>query len=253
MTRTNADWPSAFEKDGVTYDLEIVGGRPRTEVSRPMFKRDVAGTIIGGRTRTRAEAERIGSDLVRKGKTKRVEINADITEFEEVALSTNLSYDEDIFRLAAKIANNTAVLMGKRDLVKASGVGNYLHERAHGSIRPARCHLDAVRQRRPALSHTVYIEFGPTWGHGYVILFGSMQIYVPMPAAQRGAMLGFLDPVTGEESFRTIEPLNIPWPPERWTPEQENAFHSYVADLFIAEAKSRGATGAVTWTPIPPR
>jgi hypothetical protein len=40
-----------------------------------------------------------------------------------------------------------------------------------------------------------------------VILFGGMQICLPLPAAKQGAILGFLDPITGEESFGELKPL----------------------------------------------
>jgi hypothetical protein len=46
-------------------------------------------------------------------------------------------------------------------------------------------------QAEAALSYTIYIEFGAP-SYAIVLLFGEMQIYVPLPVASPGAILGFL-------------------------------------------------------------
>jgi hypothetical protein len=74
-----------------------------------------------------------------------------------------------------------------------------------------------------------------------VILFGGMQIYVPLPAAEEGAVLGFLDPITGEESFRDVKVLNITPPPEFWTEAQARKFFTDFTRRLTEEANSRGA------------
>jgi hypothetical protein len=68
------------------------------------------------------------------------------------------------------------------------------------------CNTSSIRKLRPPLSRAVYIEFGLE-SQAIVILFGGMQICLPLPAAKQGAILGFLDPITGEESFGELKPL----------------------------------------------
>jgi hypothetical protein len=74
-----------------------------------------------------------------------------------------------------------------------------------------------------------------------VILFGEMQIHVPLPAAERRAILGFLDPITGEESFREVTSLDITPPPERYTDSQARAHFEYITRCLAEEANARGA------------
>jgi len=117
-----------------------------------------------------------------------------------------LSYDDDLFKFSAKLASNMAIAMGREAVIKESGVAGYLHGRYDWDTRIAHCDTSAIRSLRPHLSHTVYIGFG-AHSHALVILFGGLQIYVPLPAAKPGAILGFLDPITGEESFEEIQPF----------------------------------------------
>jgi len=59
---------------------------------------------------------------------------------------------------------------------------------------------------RPDLSYTLYIEFGVP--SAIVLLFAGDAIYVPLRVASPGAILGFLDPITGEESFEDITSID---------------------------------------------
>ena len=152
----------------------------------------------------------------------------------------DLSYNEDLYRFSAKLAGNMAIVMGREALIKESGIARYLHGSLGWAARVAHCDTSAIRSLRPPLSHTVYIEFG-FQSQAVVILFGGMQIYVPLPAAKQGAILGFLDPITGEESFGEVKALNITPAPSFWTEPEARVHFAYINKRLAGEANARGA------------
>ena len=241
LSRTPASWPSALEIDGMTYHLKSGPSGAQYELARPQILRDAKGDIIGGRARSRFEAEQLAASLIKKGKAKEIKIEEDPSEnLSDVKLTVDLSYSESLHRFSAKLVGNTAIAMGRRAFIKESGIARYLHGRPGWGTCVAHCDTSAIRVLRPPLSHTVYIEFGPQ-SHAIAILFGAMQIYVPLPAAEPGAILAFLDPVTGEESFGEVKPLNITPPPRLWTDAQARAHLADIARWLADEANARGA------------
>jgi hypothetical protein len=75
-----------------------------------------------------------------------------------------------------------------------------------------------------------------------VILFGGMQICLPLPAAKQGAILGFLDPITGEESLGELKPLYITPVPKFGTEAEARIHATYILQRLSEEANARGAT-----------
>jgi hypothetical protein len=242
LTRTLATWPSALEIEGTTYNLKSGPSGAQYELARPVILRNEAGDIIGGRARSRSEAEQAVASLIKKGNAKEIKIDEAPSEnLNDIKLSIDLSYNEDLYRFSAKLAGNMAIVMGRGALIKESGIARYLHGSLGGGARIAHCDTSAIRGLRPPLSHTVYIEFGPK-SHAVVILFGGMQIYVPLPAAEQGAILGFLDPITGDESFGEVKAVNITPPPEFWTEAQAREHFADIMQRLSEEATARGAT-----------
>jgi hypothetical protein len=241
LTRATATWPAALEINGTTYNLKSGPDGAQYELARPVILRNEAGDIVGGRARSRPEAEQIASSLIEKGKAKEVKIEEAPNEnLNDVRLDVNLSYNEDLYRFAAKLAGNTAISMGREVLIQRSGIARYLNGSPGWGAVIGSCDTSAIRTLRPGLSHTVYIEFGPQ-SHAVVILFGGMQIYVPLPAADQGAILGFLDPITGEESFREVNALDLIPPPKFWNQAQARAYFADNMRQLADEAKARGA------------
>jgi len=241
LTLTPATWPSALEIDGTTYNLKSGPDGAQYELARPVILRNEAGDIIGGRARSRSEAEQFAASLIKKGKAKEIKIEEAPSEnLNDIRLSVDLSYNEDLYRFSAKLACNMAIVMGREALIKESGIARYLHGGPGWGTRIAHCDTSAIRSLRPHLSHTVYIEFGPQ-SHAVVILFGGMQIYVPLPATEQGAILGFLDPITGEESFGEVKALNITPPSMLWTEAQARAHFADMTQRLAEEANARGA------------
>jgi hypothetical protein len=242
LTRTLATWPSALEIDGTTYDLKSGPSGAQYELARPVILRNEMGDIIGGRARSRFEAEQLVSGLIKKGKAKEIKIEeAPRENLNDIKLSVDLSYNEDLYRFSAKLASNMAILMGREALIKESGIARYLHGGLACGVRVAYCDTSAIRDLRPQLSHTVYVEFGLLQSQAVVILFGWMQIYVPLPAAKQGAILGFLDPITGEESFGEVKALNITPVPSFWTEAEARVHFAYTSRRLAEEANARGA------------
>lgn len=241
LTHAGATWPSALDIDGTTYDLKSGPDGVQYELARPIILRNDAGEIVGGRARSRSEARQVAASLIKKGKAKEIKIEeAPGENLNKIKLSVNLSYNDDLYRVSAKLASNTAIAMGRETLIKESGIGRYLHGSLGWGVRVAYCDTSAIRSLRPPLSHTVYIEFG-LQSQAVVILFGEMQIYVPLPAEKPGAILGFLDPITGEEYFREVKALNITPAPRFWTDADVQVHLAYITWQLAEEAKARGA------------
>ena len=241
LSRAPASWPSALVIDGTTYDLKSGPTGAQYQLADPVILRNGAGEIIGGRARSGSEAENIAASLIKKGKAKEIEIEEAVAEnLNDIKLTVDLSYNEDLYRFSSKLVANTANIMGRDALIRESGIAHYLHGRPGWGARIADCDTSAIRSLRPPLSHTVYIEFGPQ-SRGVVILFGYMQIYVPLPAADPGAILAFLDPTTGEEYFGDVSALNILPPPKFWTEVEARSHFENISRWVAEEANALGA------------
>ena len=242
LPRTPATWPSALVIDDTAYNLKSGPTGVQYELSRPVILRNDAGDIIGVRARSWSEAEQTAANLIKKGKAKEIHIEeAPGESLNGITLSVDLSYNEDMYKFSAKLVANMAILMGRATTIRESGVARYLHGNLGWGARIANCNTSAIRGLRPPLCHTVYIEFG-SQSHSVVILFGGVQVYVPLPAAEKRAIIGFLDPITGEESFREVSALNMTPPPKFWTESEARAHFEDVSRWFAEEAKARGAT-----------
>jgi hypothetical protein len=242
LTHAPATWPSALDIDGTMYDLKTGPDGAQYELARPIILRNEAGEIIGGRSRSRSEAKRLAASLIKKGIAKEIKIEETQGEsLNDIKLSMDLNYNDDLYRFSAKLASNMAIALGHGSLIKESGIAGYLHGTRAWSTRVAFCDTSAIRKLRPPLSHTTYIEFGLD-SQAIVILFGGMQICVPLPSAKQRAILGFLDPITGEESFREVEPLYVTPVPRFWTEAEARIHAAYILQHLSEEAHARGAT-----------
>jgi hypothetical protein len=62
-----------------------------------------------------------------------------------------------------------------------------------------------------------------------------------LPAAPSRAVLGFLDPITGEESFKDVEPVSLMPPPRFQTAERGKRCIAEMLGWLEKEGKERGA------------
>jgi hypothetical protein len=241
LSKTPGIWPSA-EIDGTRYNLLSGPDGVQYELARPVIRRDESGKIIGGQARSRSEAEQFAASLLKKGKAKEVTIEeAPRKTLEGITLTADMSYNDDLYRFSAKLVSNTAVAMGHEAFIKQSHVAHYLHGSTGWGVCAAYSDTSAIRKLRPPLSHTVYLEFGPLQSHAVVILFGGWQIYVPLPPAERDAVLSYLDPITGTEFFGRTKVLNMTPSPRSLTEAEWGVHVAYVNKRLEEEANSRGA------------
>lgn len=105
---------------------------------------------------------------------------------------------------------------------------------------------EVLAAKRPALSHTLYVEHQAEQAHGIVEFFGVFRFFVRLstrstpPGAH--AVFAYLDPVEACESFEVMPPVGLTAPPAFYT-AQELIGHqvSMVQDLVVS-AIARGAT-----------
>lgn len=241
LSRSPATWPSALVIGNATYSLKSGPQGVQYELAQPIIRRDESGNIVGGSARSHVEAKQIADGLVRKGKAKVVEVEeSPATTFEDVKLTVGLGYNDDIFRFSSKLASNAVIGMGRAPLVRASSIGRYLRGSGEWGTCIAFCDTSAVCALRPPLSHTVYVEFG-VQSYAIVLVFGYFQVYVPLPGSESGAAIGFLDPLTGEESFGEAAPIGIV-PPPKFVSRQQIALHlQHINRRLADEANERGA------------
>ncbi|HTU33259.1 MAG TPA: hypothetical protein VMF66_05610 [Candidatus Acidoferrum sp.] len=230
-----------MEVDGITYNLKSGPDGVQYELARPVIRRDERGKITGVQARSRPEAEQSAADLIRKGKAEEVNITESQGKtFHDIKLTVDLSYNPDLYRLAAKLVGNMAISIGLETFVRDSGLGSYLHGSREWKVSTGFCDTSSLRRLRPGLSHTIYLELG-TPSRAVVIFFGGMQIFLPLPPASKDAFLGFLDPLSGEESFARVNALNINQPPEVVTESQARFWLAEINRYFSEEANARGA------------
>jgi HNH endonuclease len=242
LTRSPATWPSALTVADRTYDLKSGPSGVQYELARPIIRRDDSGNIVSGVARSRQEANRLARDLVAKGKAKSVEIQQSEGEIlNDVKLDTSVSFNPGLYRFATKLAANAASLMRRQEIIRGSGIPNYLLGKGEWGNGVGYCDTSSLRKLRPPLSHTIYIEFGAQ-SYAIVLIFGGWQIYVPLPIASPGAVLGFLDPISGEEFFKEVAPIGAAPPPPFISRQRAEGFLNEMLRWLSEEARERGAT-----------
>lgn len=215
LTRNTAVWPSALVIDDATYDLFPGPEGVQYRLSKPIVRRDPEGHVVGGKARSISEANKLAKGIIASGRVKKVEISpGDDPIFEDIRLDVDCSFDDDLFRFATKLAASVAVASGYQRIISASEIPQYLHGKAKWPTSVAFCDADPLRSLRPPLAHTVYLEMGEL-SYALVLIFGYKKIYVPLPASsERRGIVGSLDPITGEELFRDVNPIGSRTVPE---------------------------------------
>lgn len=242
LTRLSATWPAAILIGDDTYDLRAGPEGAQYFLSKPSFTKDAEGNIIGGKARSAAEAKQITAGLIKAGKAKEVEVVTAPDGPIDVSLTGSFSFDGNLYRTATKMTANVLIAFERMPVVTESDIPSYLHGRGNLLTTPAYCDVKPIRDLRPPLSHTIYVELGRI-SYGIVLIFGFQKIFVPLPSAsQSEAFLGSLDPMTGDERFdavRPIGPRNVP----ALIQHHEALTHVQdMSDALTREAVQRGAT-----------
>jgi hypothetical protein len=242
LTRMPATWPAAIVIADDTYDLRPGPEGAQYFLSKPTFTKDAEGNVIGGKARSTSEAKQITAGLIKAGKAKEIEIftSPDIP-IDDVSLTGSFSFDDELYRTATKLAANLLIAFARSLVVKESGIPSYLHGQGNLLARPAYCGVKPIRDLRPPLSHTIYVELGRI-SYGIVLIFGFQKIFVPLPSAsQSEAFLGSLDPMTGDERFDAIRPIGPRSVPALIQHPEAMAHFEEMSDALTREAIQRGA------------
>lgn len=208
LTRNFSVWSSALTIDG--EELDLISGPDGAEyrLSKPVIRRDEEGHIIGGKARSKSEANGIAKGLLRSGRAREVDITPEESPIlEDIKLDIAGNFDDDMFRLSTKLVASLAIASSYGELISTSGIPSYLHGKAAWPTKVAFCDVKPLIQLKPPLAHTIYIEMGER-SYGIVLLFGHLKILVPLPSStERRAILASLDPISGKESFDDVEPI----------------------------------------------
>ena len=242
LTKNAAIWPSALIIDDVTYDLVSGPEGVQYKLSKPVIIRDADGRIVGGKARSRVEANRFVKELIASGKAKEVVISEEPGQaFNDIKLETSFSFDQDLFRFATKLAAALTVDSGNGQLISSSGIPAYLHMKGNWPTSVAYCNVSAVRKLRPPLTHTVYIELSQR-SYAIVLIFGFKKIFVPLPpSVLNKGVLATLDPITGEEDFREVSPIGPISVPHVIAREAALVHLQEMYDVLTEESTLRGA------------
>lgn len=208
LTLNPAVWLNALTIEDKQYDLRPGPEGTQYVLSKPIIYKDAGGKITGGKARSLREAKRIARGLIESGKAKKVEITlAESPVLDQVRLDLVGGFDESLFRFCTKLVASLAIAFNHQSLILESKISEYLHGKDELIARVAFCDISPLNQLRTPLAHTIYLEMGLT-SFGVVLLFGFKRVFVPLPSsAIHGAVLATLDPLTGEESFREVEPI----------------------------------------------
>jgi hypothetical protein len=242
LTQTPAIWPAAIVIGDDTYDLRSVPDGAQYFLSKPSFTKDADGNIIGGKARSTSEVKQITAGLIKAGKAKEIEVFTTAEKLiDDVTLTGSFSFNADLYRTATKMAANLLVAFGRAPIITESSIPFYLHEQGNLATTPAYCDIKPIRDLRPPLAHTIYVELGKI-SYGIVLIFGYQKIFIPLPSAsQSEAFLGSLDPITGEERFDAVKPIGPRSVPALIGHREAMAHFLDMDDALTAEAVQRGA------------
>ncbi|HEY4365125.1 MAG TPA: HNH endonuclease [Bryobacteraceae bacterium] len=208
LTRTGATWPAALTIGDDTYDLRPGPDGAQYFLSKPTFIKDAKGNIIGGKARSVSEVKRITGGLIKAGKAKEVEIfTSQDRPIDDVTLTGAFSFNPDLYRTATKMVANALVAFDRLDIIAESDISAYLHGSADRPTSLAYCDVTPIRDLRPGLAHTIYVELGEI-SYGIVLIFGFQKLFVPLSSVSKSeAFLASLDPLTGDEQFSPVSPI----------------------------------------------
>jgi len=242
LSRNSGLWPSALAIEGAEYDLTSGPAGAQYRLSKPVIQRSPEGLVIGGKARSKSEANKIARGIVESGNAKEVEIWAEETPvLEDIKLDIAGTFDEDLFRFATKLSAAVLAAFGYRELIARSQIPSYLHEKTKWPTSVAFCDVEPLHKLKPPLAHTVYVELGQV-SYSIVLIFGYMKLFVPLPRfPQARGMLASLDPITGEENFGDVDPIGPRAVPSVIQQSFANSHLRGMLDILADDAVNRGA------------
>lgn len=243
-------WKAAHEHDGKTYDLSVGETSVRPKLSKPVIQYDEEGNVVSGEFADKKQGDRFARGLIEKGKAKRVEIeHVPPASVNLMGLGNTIVLGPDLRRLALKMCVALSTLLPAFDVEEVAEARLFLRNNpASGRVMntyPAYDVYDDIDSRREALCHVIYVERSQTRVYGVVQFFGVIQIFCRLgiygSRSQTAALFASLDPVTGDERFSEVAPLDLAYPPYFIRREEYPRLMEGWMKKFRDEAIKRGA------------
>lgn len=213
-------WRRAYVFEGMPLDLSVGETGVKIKLSKPIIERDETGKVSVGRFSDMGQAEKAARRMVHKGKAREVRLQQAPLETDLVGLEISLEIGPAIRRTSLKMCIAASTLLPDFNPAEVAEAQRILV--ADPSSKPlntlaAYVVYQEIDSRRPALSHVIYVERNQDRVYGLVQFFGVVQLFCrlgrPRGTCSQAAVLAVLDPVTGNEDFSAIPPLNLPEPP----------------------------------------
>jgi hypothetical protein len=204
-------WKAGHEQSGQKLDFSVGDNGMVAHLSKPMVELREDGTLLKGQFRDVKEANRVLADLRRKGdlrpNARIVQVEIPTHQLADIAIDVRIG--PELRRLALKMAISASTLLPNFELAEVHEARLYLMGNPNmvhvNNVLVDIVNMGRIDDLRPPLSHVIYVERfeGRVWAT--IQFFGSIQLFcnvgVSSLGVQNAAVLGFLDPVTGDEKF----------------------------------------------------
>ena len=229
-----------FKSDGSWYDAEICDGQPRFTLSDPIVEIDQDRKVLNAKFGSLKQMPSVRTGIRKKYGVElpkpEIEVTSALMPAQEFGLGP------ETMKLAIKMSAALATLIPDFAPTWMDLKGSQQASLDFWTALP----LTDV----PPLAHVVYAERSATGIQGVVKFFGAQQVFCSVSAQSdiilpfvhpKIGVLAFLDPVTGRESFRQIQRVGLPHPPNAVSVEDIARGMKIWGDQFRDAAISRGA------------
>jgi hypothetical protein len=245
IAKKGLKWKNAVSTpDGQVYNLVVTADGVQTESAKPLVERDSGDPkVLRVTINNDPESRKL---LKQFSDPKKFALRAETAG--KPARTQETSFNLDLNKLvgltALKMAFSAATLAFPKEIptfanARLDLIDTNENSKVRSVVFDHRVHGSLDGSRDP-LCHTIYLEEQEGIIHGVVQFFGCFQAYVTLSAkasrSYKHAFLATLDPTTGEERLREIQPLGIC----KWT-GTDIADQLSPIKKFNAYARQRGA------------
>jgi hypothetical protein len=228
-------------------DLKIGSDQPIITASIPVIPK-----VREGKFRAEFRSEEEARQFLRSHpKATNVEIKL-VESQRQLRLPVTLSFGPDVRQLAAKMCIALSRLVPTLEPEEVTSARDALNSEAVCKRQVLTAFNEySLDEYRPQLAHTIYIERGDHRAHGVVQFFGTFQVFCQLGLPKGDlprAFLGALDPLTGKETFRELDPLRLEEPPAFYAAKAVPAMLDRWKRRFRDAAVARGAVGSAEVT-----
>jgi hypothetical protein len=218
LKSTEATWREAYTVDGMPLDLSVTKTGVTARLSKPIVKKDETGNIVRAVFQGK-DGKKFERAMLQKGKNFRSKPAPIQTNLKGMGFT--ISLNRDLCLTSLKMSLALLSLLSDLHPSETENARRFLNAPPESiplnSLVDNRLHVP-LDSKRPALSHLIYVERNRSSTYSVVQFFGTIQLYWDIgksraSATSESALLACLDPVTGVEDLRSIEPLFLSPPP----------------------------------------